>query len=278
MKTIITLLVAVSAFSLFLLLVSLAFGGRRRAARIILFHSIDNNTRDSSAVSLSTLESVILHIKSTGLKFGVLAEAATEYDTVCLTFDDGYDDLMAALPLLKEQKAAAVVFVPTAYIGEENEWENVMMRGKRKHLDKSQIRQLAAAGIKFGSHGHTHRDLTTLPVDELKQELEYSRQLLAAITEQKVEYLAYPFGRYNDKVEQAAQKAGYRNGLAANGVGRGFTLARIPINRLDNRMTISQKLSDGPLNISLLWRDLIVNQFSRLTKLTARPHTKNVHQ
>ncbi len=270
MKILLLIFVAICLFSLLLLIISLAFGGRKRASKILLLHSTDEHPKDSSAVSSKTLESVIVRIKSAGMRFGILADAARENDTVCLTFDDGYDDLMKVLPILKEQKASVVVFVPTAFIGKQNEWDHAVLRGKRKHLDKAQIKQLAATGIKFGSHGHTHRDLTTLSDEELKQELEYSRQLLAAVAEQKIEYIAYPFGRYDARVEEAARKAGYRNGLAANGVGSGFTYGRIPINRFDNRMTISQKLTDGPLNVSLAWRDLIINQFSRLTKLTAR--------
>ncbi len=270
MKALLLILVAIAAFSLLILIISLLFGGRRRASKVLLFHSTDENPRDSSAVSRKTLENVILRIKSAGLKFGTLADAAKENNVVCLTFDDGYDDLMKVLPLLKEQKVSTVVFIPTDYIGKANDWDHVMLRGKRKHLDKAQIKQLAAAGVKFGSHGHTHRDLTLMNDADLKQELEYSRQLLAAITEQKVEYIAYPFGRYDTRVEEAARKAGYRNGLAANGIGSDFTIGRVVVNRFDNRMTISQKLTDGPLNVSLLWRDAIINQFSRLTKVTAR--------
>lgn len=270
MKSVIVILAAIAAFSFLLLIISIIFGGRRRACKIVLLHSTDEHPRDSSAVSPRTVEAVILRVKSAGLKFGLLAEAAKENNVVCLTFDDGYDDLLKVVPLLKEQKVSTMVFIPTDYIGKTNDWEHAVLRGKRRHLDKSEIKQLAAAGVKFGSHGHSHRDLTSLSDEELKQELEYSRQLLAAVTDQKIEYIAYPFGRYDARVEEAARKAGYRNGLAATGVGGGFTLARIPINRFDNRMTISQKLTDGPLNVSLLWRDLIINQFSRLTKVTAR--------
>jgi peptidoglycan/xylan/chitin deacetylase (PgdA/CDA1 family) len=68
---------------------------------------------------------------------------------------------------------------------------------------------MCAFGITFGSHGHTHRDLTLLPSEECERELRDSRVALEGVLGAPVRLLAYPFGRHNAAVRQAAHRAGY---------------------------------------------------------------------
>jgi peptidoglycan/xylan/chitin deacetylase (PgdA/CDA1 family) len=120
---------------------------------------------------------------------------------VLLTFDDAYADLTTyALPVLKRHNFGAAVFVVTHRIGDENEWDR--LRGSQPHhlMTGDQIREWAGRGIEFGAHSRTHADLTTLSEREMREEIDGSRDDLAAITGKHVRAFAYPFGRTNEAV------------------------------------------------------------------------------
>jgi peptidoglycan/xylan/chitin deacetylase (PgdA/CDA1 family) len=100
-------------------------------------------------------------------------------------------------------------------------------------MNAGQIRELHLQGFSYHSHTRSHRDLTILSAGELREELEGSRRELEILVESPVAYLAYPFGRYNDLVIEAARAAGYR---AAFSVLPGFNRLGIDpyrIRRLD---------------------------------------------
>jgi peptidoglycan/xylan/chitin deacetylase (PgdA/CDA1 family) len=65
------------------------------------------------------------------------------------------------------------------------------------------------AGIRFGSHGFTHADLTQLDDEACEEDLRESRLLLETILEEPVPFLAYPRGRHDERVRRAAARAGY---------------------------------------------------------------------
>jgi peptidoglycan/xylan/chitin deacetylase (PgdA/CDA1 family) len=120
---------------------------------------------------------------------------------VMLTFDDAYADLTTyALPVLRRHNFGAAVFVVTRQIGGENMWDR--LRGSQPHrlMTADQIREWAAYGIEFGAHSRTHADLTTLSNRQMDDEIEGSRDDLAAITRVNVRAFAYPFGRTNEAV------------------------------------------------------------------------------
>ncbi|HEX2459956.1 MAG TPA: polysaccharide deacetylase family protein [Vicinamibacterales bacterium] len=120
---------------------------------------------------------------------------------VLLTFDDAYADLTTyALPVLKRHDFGAAVFVVTHHVGGENVWDR--LRGSQPHrlMTEDQIREWAGRGIEFGAHSRTHADLTTLSDREVQEEIDGSRDDLAAVTGQHVRAFAYPFGRTNEAV------------------------------------------------------------------------------
>ena len=122
---------------------------------------------------------------------------------VLLTFDDAYADLTTyALPVLKRHGFGAAVFVVTHHVGGENVWDR--LRGAQPHrlMTEDQIREWAGRGIEFGAHSRTHADLTTLSDREVQEEIDGSRDDLAAVTAQHVRAFAYPFGRTNEAVRK----------------------------------------------------------------------------
>ena len=81
---------------------------------------------------------------------------------------------------------------------------------KREKVE--QIEELALMGFNFASHTETHAHLSRIPIDEAIHEMKFSKQFLEDITGQKIEWLIYPRGRYNEEVIKEAKKLGYKYG------------------------------------------------------------------
>ena len=124
---------------------------------------------------------------------GVLPER-----TVVLTFDDGYTghlDIVASL--LLRYRYSATFFIPVERVGRPG------------HLTWEQLRKLVFLGMEIGSHGMTHRPLTSLAPEELDQELAESKRILEERLGVPVRALAAAGGFWNGKVAEAAKRAGY---------------------------------------------------------------------
>jgi peptidoglycan/xylan/chitin deacetylase (PgdA/CDA1 family) len=76
-----------------------------------------------------------------------------------------------------------------------------------------QILEMQEAGISFGSHSFSHRDLTTLDVNACVRDLRASKDVLENVLGREVPFVAYPRGRHNRVVRRAAERAGFTHGF-----------------------------------------------------------------
>ncbi len=137
-----------------------------------------------------------------------------------LAFDDGYECLRDhALPVLNGLGYRAMTFIPTGYIGRLNDWDHQFYGRKFRHLDQAGLRVLCQAGWVIGSHGVGHLDLTSLSESQLKSELSKSKRALEDILVEAVEWISFPFGRYNDRVIEAVVETGYKGMIGLDQLG-----------------------------------------------------------
>lgn len=119
--------------------------------------------------------------------------------TVMISFDDGdLSDVAHALPCLVRQRLRAVFFVTSQNLG-GNGW-----------ISAQQLRQLAEAGMHVGSHGASHRFLSSLTDAQLREELLASRDALEQAGGRRVDWLALPGGRGSAEVSRTAHALGYQ--------------------------------------------------------------------
>lgn len=144
---------------------------------------------------------------------------------VIITFDDGYaDNYLTALPILEKYRMKSTVFIITSQVGQP------------EYLTWEQIRDMQARATEIASHTHSHMALNQIDQAMVAQELRRSKQLLEEQLQQPVEFLAYPFGQYNQHTLAAAQQAGYRGactglpGLGAT-AGDAYQLKRVNVPR-----------------------------------------------
>ncbi len=80
-------------------------------------------------------------------------------------------------------------------------------------MDWDEVREMAAAGIEFGSHSHNHHLLTQLSPAGVLGELETSRGRLAAECPAAVPVFSYPNGAVDPGVQRLVREAGYEAAL-----------------------------------------------------------------
>jgi len=166
---------------------------------------------------------------------------------VIITFDDAYQSFYKnALPSLNELDMKAVVYVPTAYIGLDNDWDVQAGTRRYRHMTENELREIAAAGHELGSHAHTHRFLNAFNDRELEWELRESAAIIEGITGVKPVSISYPFGKANSRVEEMAARF-YQFGVKTlvrphNGVSVNMALPRVNVYRFDSAETIMAKL------------------------------------
>lgn len=127
--------------------------------------------------------------------------------SVAMTFDDGDETVFtAAFPALERYGIRGTAFVTTDWIG------------TRGYMEPEQLRALDAHGWTVGAHGASHRYLSDLSDQELRCELERSRDRLASVLGRAPEHMSLPGGRADRRVVAAVRAAGYGS-LATSEVG-----------------------------------------------------------
>ncbi|ONG73549.1 hypothetical protein BKK43_04055 [Bacillus cereus] len=77
--------------------------------------------------------------------------------------------------------------------------------GTENQMTVSQLKELKGLGWEMSSHTHTHRNLTTLPYEEVDYEVKKSKEVLDSLG-LNCTTLCIPFGFYNDNVLKASRK------------------------------------------------------------------------
>jgi peptidoglycan/xylan/chitin deacetylase (PgdA/CDA1 family) len=170
-----------------------------------------------------------------------------------LTFDDGFLGVHEhAWPVLASLGWPATVFLVSGLIGRQDDWTRHENPSGRTHplLDRQHIAEMARHGFGFHSHSRHHADLPTLGDEQLADELAGARRDLEDLLGTAVPYLAYPYGRYDERVRQAAIDAGY---AAAFSVQPGFNrpgldpyrIRRLDVYGTDTAAALARKMALG---------------------------------
>ncbi|MGO9444354.1 MAG: polysaccharide deacetylase family protein [Thiobacillaceae bacterium] len=176
-----------------------------------------------------------------------------------LTFDDGFLGVHDhAAPVLEGLSWPATVFLVSALTGKQDEWcRNENPSGATYPLlDITHIASLTKRGFSFHSHSRHHVRLSELTDAELEDELAGSRSELAALLGTTPDFLAYPYGLYDERVIQHARRAGYRAAFSVQpGFNRRggdpFRIRRLDVFGTDTAAMLLRKLKLGSNDGSL---------------------------
>ena len=132
-----------------------------------------------------------------------------------LFFDDGYECIYRhAFPILQDFSFKATVFIPSDFVGKTNNWDHQLLGRQFRHLNKRMLIELSEKGWIIGSHCATHRDLLSMTVDRLENEIIGSRETLMKLLGREIHWISFPFGRYDQHCIDIAVKAGYSGAIA----------------------------------------------------------------
>jgi peptidoglycan/xylan/chitin deacetylase (PgdA/CDA1 family) len=124
---------------------------------------------------------------------------------IILTFDDGYaDNFEYAFPILRENGFVGTFFIMTDLVTDE----------APGYMTWSQIKEMSAAGQRFGSHGRQdHRTLEGRSLDYLVWVALGSQEAIEEHLGYHPRWIAYPSGEYDSKTIAVFRSAGYWGGL-----------------------------------------------------------------
>ena len=201
---------------------------------IVMYHGIQDSEDDPGhfdpvySVTHQQFIEQLDWLKDNNYKACTLETAAERTNTekvVVITFDDGdITNFTSALPQLVERSMPAEFYITTDWIG--NEFS----------MSADQLCKLDQAGMAVDSHGKTHQYLSDLNDNEMRLELEESKQTLEEILGKKINTIALPGGRGDHRTREIAKKLGYKK-LCTSVIGYNnaesdpFKLKRIAITR-----------------------------------------------
>jgi peptidoglycan/xylan/chitin deacetylase (PgdA/CDA1 family) len=185
---------------------------------VLTYHSIDDSGSILST-SAETLRRHLASLVSQGVAFidpSEIAESEAS-SVVSLTFDDGFANFYTgAFPALALNGLAATVLIVAGKCGQRSDWARQPSALKdRDLLTWSRIRELQAAGIKFGAHTMTHRPLPDLAISEASAEILDSKREIEDRTGAAADCFAYPYGEYTRPVADIVA-GNFRIGLSTD--------------------------------------------------------------
>ena len=185
--------------------------GRLRRHRVVTlcYHGVKADQRSLFRRQMSLIASRAIDLPGMRRSRG----AASPPPRVRVTFDDAFANLLDnAIPIVRELRIPITIFVPADCLGMKPPWriaadhpdacEPIMTAG--------QVAEAAGSALcRIGSHGATHRPLTELSAEDIREELVRSKRVLERLTGRPVDDFAFPHGACNAELIQAARAAGY---------------------------------------------------------------------
>ena len=203
--------------------------GRWRGLRLLCYHSVVDEptltllskrtlviSEEGFRRNLETIRTSGYQVLSMAHALELLESGGSAYGQyICITFDDGrLDNFTTAWPILRNYDYSAHFFVNSAFVGTHA--QGAQDSYVDRFMAADQMRAMMSEGASFGSHGQTHRDLTTLDAESIRRELSESRRELEEMLGTPVVTHAYPYALYDKRVLQEIRDVGYSYGFKVN--------------------------------------------------------------
>lgn len=191
----------------------------------IVLHGV-GSSKMFDDISLDIFNEILKNVQSNALNDN---QGQVEGFRHLLTFDDGLEsDYWIAYPSLLRAAIKSIHFISPSFVG------------KNGYLTWSQVREMSAAGLDFGSHSMTHPKLSALSVEQVRWELDYSRKIIEDRLGRAITSLSFPFGDYSQSTIDIALDVGYKNCFhSMHGIWNGVSCL-IPRNSINRSMSFKK--------------------------------------
>jgi peptidoglycan/xylan/chitin deacetylase (PgdA/CDA1 family) len=195
---------------------------------VLCYHHFAETCDSSLCTPTSVFEQHMKFLKEEGYSVVSTAELAEflafrraiPKKAVVINLDDGYRSTYdIAYPILKKYGFTATFFIYTSFIG-----------ASKNALTWDQLKAMKADGFEVGSHSVNHVDLSKKMdgesekeyVARVKRELLLSKQILDDKLNQNTQYIAFPYGQFNQVLLKLCEETGYRVGFSVKAGGNPF--------------------------------------------------------
>jgi peptidoglycan/xylan/chitin deacetylase (PgdA/CDA1 family) len=195
---------------------------------VLCYHHFAETCDSSLCTPTSVFEQHMKFLKEEGYSVVSTAElaeflafrGAIPKKAVVINLDDGYRSTYdIAYPILKKYGFTATFFIYTSFIG-----------ASKNALTWDQLKAMKADGFEVGSHSVNHVDLSKKMdgesekeyVARVKRELLLSKQILDDKLNQNTQYIAFPYGQFNQVLLKLCEETGYRVGFSVKAGGNPF--------------------------------------------------------
>ena len=174
---------------------------------ILVYHHIARHkSNDENTVSVDTFRQHIQYlIENKYVVVNMLDYDPDDEKQIVLTFDDGYKDVLNALPILKRYNLPFHVFVIGDWIGKD--WA----------INETDIAKIIKSGGFIEWHTKTHPDLMQCNAKQLIQEIQVPNEL-KQLAPNHFNCVAYPYWKHNQDVIECAKKY-FKMARSGNGNG-----------------------------------------------------------
>jgi len=180
--------------------------------RILAYHKVNDSGTGALDVPVKNFEQQMEYLKIHRYNVISLDELVEKLrnkkmvkeKSVVLTFDDGHrDNYTFAYPVLKKYNFPATIFLTTSYIGSKDflSWEQIGEMSGEKFPEKNRI--------SFGAHTATHPHLTRISLENARDEIKKSKEIIEDKTGILCSYFCYPYGDMNEEIKKIVQECGY---------------------------------------------------------------------
>jgi len=231
---------------------------RKNTSRVVLYyHGINKANMAAFRKQMEYLASKCVVVKPSKIKTAEKNEA--KY-MVAITFDDAFISIIQnAVPILKEYGLLAGILVPADYLGQKPRWEMPENCPDKNEIvmSKRQVEQLDKDGFEIFSHTLSHPVLTEIEDDRLETELVESKQELERIVNHEIIGISYPHGACDNRVCEAAERAGYKLGFTIepsmiDSTTDNLRIGRFSVSPRDNMIKFRLKVNGAYQAVTLL--------------------------
>ncbi len=172
------------------------------------FHQISDNPSSDFTVSNENFRQQMKILKDKGyhsisleqLDAWINAHAKLPPKPVLITFDDGNrSDYTDAFPILKQVGFTAALFLLSDRVASSD-----------ASLSEQLIREMIENHFSIGVHGLSHKSLVGQSRTTLSKETMHSKKQIEKRLKIKCDFFAYPYGNFDEIVENAIKTAGYK--------------------------------------------------------------------
>jgi peptidoglycan/xylan/chitin deacetylase (PgdA/CDA1 family) len=200
---------------------------------ILMYHDITPQQGMGLRVGVSSFEAHCKHLASEGYITHHFSEIldnkkALKGKNCIITFDDGYvNQLKFAVPILQKYKLKATFFIPLAYLGKCDEWNN----GELPIMTAEQLQSLPTETIELAYHSFQHRKYGGLTPAEIEEDTQSCYKIVSSENLDFTKVVAYPYGKFP---RQNSQKEHFFQQLKQNefklGLRIGNRIEKYPFN------------------------------------------------